>query len=1545
MKSIRSKNKAAKSAVRVFMAALLFVGGFGVTAHAQLINVVSATSSTADPNTANNGGAGSPTQPPVDSGVAGGVAENNRTATLINPTITKSFNPVYINRNGVSTLTFTITNPNAVPITAATLTDTFPTTPGAMVVAPAPNIVNTTCNFSGGLPVAGAASLSLTGGTIPANGSCTFSVNVTAPTPGVYNNTNYDTTGSAVPFAGANAVALDAPAPAPAVLVVLEPTKSVALTTDTGVVGPSAGDTLTYTITYTLPAGAPAIPNFQITDILPSQVTYVPSSLNVTGATANAAYTGLAANATLLNPTANFTAGNTITATLRATINAATTGNIDNQARGSGTGLPPLTGGGAGGGIPTDADAPGGSIPQPQDTVAGTEPTRVVAGSAPTLGIAKAIEPGAAQMTGALSFTVPYTLRFAVPASSPAAATNVQVVENLSTTFPGASSISVTAPTTAGTGGATAAQCAVSGTFTGTGANTNLLVGNQTLNAGQGCTVAFVATVTYPSVAAFDAATTKNNSATFTAANTPGGAAIASDVSDNGTNPDPTNNNGAGGTNDPTPLQFGTITGNVFQDNDASGTNNAGDIPLAGVTVAVTRNGGGSPINYTTNASGNWSAIVPLSGTTTYTVDVTDSTLPAALRTNATTGNLTTVGSDPEATVAAPTAATPNRTTTADGYARVADLAVDKVSSAATYTQGSAVQYSVVVWNRGPATPISGVTFTDNIPSNVTLTGWTCVGSGAATCSAPSGTTQTSLNALTFGNLATNAGATVPTTGSFVTVTINGTATTAGTGITNTASVVAPAGVTEAVGAGTSANSDNAIITINTPSSLNQTKTVQDSADAGTLAQAGETLTYTVTINNTGGTAATGVTFNDVIPANTSYVAGSAATTSAAPGTVGTTGTPVTAVTGTGLVVPAGGSITVTFQVTVNSPLPANITQISNVATVNGNGTPPANIPTVPDLVIAKSATPNPFIVGQTGTFQFTVTNQGGTTTGANTITVTDTLPVGITIPDGAITEGGANAANWTCTAASNVVTCTSTTAIVPGGSSVFTIPVNVGAAADTGATPDSTNTATVQGGGEPSPNYNNNNTGSTPVNADPRADVTTVVNVTTTPRAPGDTITGTVTFRNAGPSPAAGVTSSITFPSGLTGASIPTVTCTPPVTAGAYNAGTGVVTLSGIPSPLPASATPNYTCNISYVVPANATADQVIASNIGTTTNQGANTLPDTSSVTVPLNSTDLQIVKTDTPASGTYTPGQTVTYTVTVTNNGPDAVTGAQVFDTPGANLTINSVSCAETLGGSTVGCPSVAPTVAAFTTAPGVTLQQLAASGADASVVFTVNATVSSGATGNLVNSATVNVPAGFGDPTPGNNTSTDTNTPSGSPVDLTIAKTDIAPAFVVGQTGNYRLTVSNAAGSVSTSGTITVTDTLPAGITVPNSPPNLTLSGANAANWTCTAASNVITCTSTTPIAGGASSVFEFPVNIGPAAAPSVTNTASVSGGNEPPANNGNNSGTDVTPVQPVADLSIVKTDGVATAPAGGQVTYTVTVSNAGPNSVTGAIVSD
>jgi uncharacterized repeat protein (TIGR01451 family) len=121
-----------------------------------------------------------------DFGVSG------RVAAIVDPTtltLAKSFTPSPISVNGVSALTFTLTNPNPVAVSGLSFSDVFPTTPGAMVVANPPGPTTNGCGSPVFAPVAGAASVSFSGGTIAAQGICTVKVNVTAPIAGSYANT------------------------------------------------------------------------------------------------------------------------------------------------------------------------------------------------------------------------------------------------------------------------------------------------------------------------------------------------------------------------------------------------------------------------------------------------------------------------------------------------------------------------------------------------------------------------------------------------------------------------------------------------------------------------------------------------------------------------------------------------------------------------------------------------------------------------------------------------------------------------------------------------------------------------------------------------------------------------------------------------------------------------------------------------------------------------------------------------------------------------------------------------------------------------------------------------------------------------------------------------------------------------------------------------------------------------------------------------------------------------------------------------------------
>lgn len=130
------------------------------------------------------------------------------------------------------------------------------------------------------------------------------------------------------------------------------------------------------------------------------------------------------------------------------------------------------------------------------------------------------------------------------------------------------------------------------------------------------------------------------------------------------------------------------------------------------------------------------------------------------------------------------------------------------------------------------------------------------------------------------------------------------------------------------------------------------------------------------------------------------------------------------------------------------------------------------------------------------------------------------------------------------------------------------------------------------------------------------------------------------------------------------------------------------------------------------------------------------------------------------------------------------------------------------------------------------------------------------------------------------------------------DLALAKTAVGP-FVAGETGAFRLTVTNLGPSAS-GAPVVITDTLPAGTTF--------VSGGGS-GWTCAASGATVTCSTATALAAGSSSTVTITVALADSLAGSVLNTAAVSGpGRDPaPANNTAQATARVTGVEDVRSV--------------------------------------
>lgn len=115
-------------------------------------------------------------------GSSGAAMQDLASVPALPPTVTMSFSPSVLGAPGAtSVLTITLTNPASVPQRGAGFTLSYPAN---LVNAPAP-AVNSTCGATA-TAAAGGGSVALSGGTIPAGGSCTVTVTVTSSTAGTY---------------------------------------------------------------------------------------------------------------------------------------------------------------------------------------------------------------------------------------------------------------------------------------------------------------------------------------------------------------------------------------------------------------------------------------------------------------------------------------------------------------------------------------------------------------------------------------------------------------------------------------------------------------------------------------------------------------------------------------------------------------------------------------------------------------------------------------------------------------------------------------------------------------------------------------------------------------------------------------------------------------------------------------------------------------------------------------------------------------------------------------------------------------------------------------------------------------------------------------------------------------------------------------------------------------------------------------------------------------------------------------------------------------
>ena len=834
----------------------------------------------------------------------------------------------------------------------------------------------------------------------------------------------------------------------------------------------------------------------------------------------------------------------------------------------------------------------------------------------------------------------------------------------------------------------------------------------------------------------------------------------------------------------------GTYAGNPLTSNESDATVTLSPVPALGLVKTAdptSFTAAGQTITYTykiTN-SGN----VPVSGFT-----VTDSLIAAVDCSTATSplavGASTTCSATYKTTAADVSAGSVYNTATAAGtYAGnpltsnesdatvtlspVPALGLVKTADPTSFTAaGQTITYTYKITNSGNV-PVSGFTVTDSLIAAVdcsTATSPLAVGA-STTCSATYKTTAADVSAGSVYNTATAAG------------------TYAGNPLTS--------------------NESDATVTLSPVPALGLVKT----ADPTSFTAAGQTITYTYKITNSGNVPVSGFTVTD------SLIAAVDCSTATSPLAVGASTTCSATYKTTAADVSAGS---------VYNTATAAGTYAGNPLTSNESDATVTLSP-VPALGLVKTADPTSFTAaGQTITYTYKITNSGNVPVSG--FTVTDSLIAAVDCSTA--TSPLAVGASTTCSA-----TYKTTAADVSAGS-VY-------------------NTATAAGTYAGNPLTSNESDATVTLSPVPALGLVKTADPTSFTAA-GQTITYTYKITNSGNVPVSGFT--------VTDSLIAAVDC------------------STATSPLAVGA--STTCSATYkTTAADVSAGSVYNTATAAGTYAGNPLTSNESDATVTLSPVPaLGLVKTADP-TGFTAAGQTITYTYKITNSGNVPVSGFTVTDSLIAAVDCSTATSPLAVGASTT-CSATYKTTAADVSA------------------------------GSVYNTATA---AGTyaGNPLTSNESDA---TVTLSPVPaLGLVKTADPTSFTAaGQTITYTYKITNS-GNVPVSG-FTVTDSLIAAVD-------------------CS--------TATSPLAVGASTTCSatYKTTAADVSAGSVYNTATAAGTYAGNPLTSNESDATVT-LSPVPALGLVKTaDPTSFTAAGQTITYTYKITNSGNVPVSGFTVTD
>jgi len=1095
----------------------------------------------------------------------------------------------------------------------------------------------------------------------------------------------------------------------------------------------------------------------------------------------------------------------------------------------------------------------------------------------PTEDIDVALSVGTPVRVSPTAFDVTYTVR--VKNTGAVTDPNVQLSTFLNdgsspagAAFPGASSVTVTAPPTVTAGTALAVNPGFNGTT-----SPGLLAGTSSLPANATTTLTYTVRVTYPSVAAIPTtAQTTSAYASVVGASPNAGYVLVNGVAlppyqvlaaDQSTNGSTLPATAGGDTPSPTPV---VLANPLAQD-------------ITNVTVLSTASAAAlnPSLSATPGLNGTGAAI------TTFTV-----TGPVS------SGTLYYNGVPVTGTITVPVAnvgqLSYQPTVGLSGNATFTFTATDAnglVSNPATYTIPVAPVADVTTTLTGPTTLTAGsatgtytATFSNNGPS--------AAANVAQTVQLPAGSTLTTaqLSAITSQGGSYNSGTNV----------INfGTAATLANGATNTFtfSFTAPnqSGASVAIVSNVSTSTNQGADTA--PNSATVNATIAPVADVTTTLSgpsqlsAGQPATFSVTFANEGPTTASNVSQVVTLPSGATLTAAQVAALPA--GAAYNSGTN-TIDFGTAASLASGASNTYSFAFTAPTATGA-ATLSSTTSTSSSEG--PNLAPNTATLALTVNATADVAVTltpsaatvvsGQPASYTVTFSNNGAQA--AAGVVASVQLPAGLS--GVTVTNGG------TYNSSTGLVTYPSGS--LPAGTSVSSVISFTAPASGSVTATASISTTTGEAG------QTANNTASSTISITPGFDLSTTLSGPTSAQ-PGNLVTLNVTTTNNSGQAALNAVQTVQLVAGLSDVFVSN--------GGSYNSSTGLVTFPALAS-LAAGQTVANT--ISFAAPTTAFAP-VATVTPNTTAAGDSNPANNTAYLNGAATATNLTIQAasantanlgtTITASAQTVNANATVTLTVVASNAGPNAATGVT-----------ETVQLLPSLSGVVVSNGGTYNSTTGIVTFP--TLATLA-SGASQTYTISFTAPANVGNNGQLL--ATASVHSNTADPVTGDNVDATVVTVRPT-ADLTAAISGPATA-VAGQTVTYSTTFGNSGPAAATN--VATTTQLPAGLSgvVVLDNTGAVVSGAY----------NAATGLVTFPVlaSAGAGTTQSFTISFVAPATGSLSVVSSVSSATAD-ANTANNTASTTTTLAPSADLSVALS-GPATAVIGNALTYAVTTTNNGPS---------